>query len=189
MTPNSGVSPYITVSQFLSIKDSRDVGMLASDNNVPLTPTQLQTDPNTLAALAFASGELEAAVLASNRYSVADLQALQGNSQNYMLGLLADIAMFRMYGRRNGPQPSDMVIARYNQAMEVLMNLRQGVAIFAFAEVEAAGNPSNVQMTYWDALNKGMLTARWVRPFGIRNTYRPWWGYGWGGGGGGGCGW
>lgn len=172
MTPNSSSTPYITVNDFLARNDFRDVGQLVNDDNTQSTPSQLQTNPNLAVALAEASGELESACLSSQKYAVADLQNLNGMSLEYMKSILSAIVIYRLYQRRHGPQPSDFVVNSYMKAMDALNQLRSGVAIFSFSEVEAAGNPITQFMTPADWAGLNLLSWRWPRSFGIRNTYQ-----------------
>lgn len=184
MTPNSSAIPYLTVNDFLARCDSRDVGQLVRDDNTQATVTELQTDPNLAAAISYACGELESACLSSQKYAVADLQALNGQSLQYMKGILSAIIIYELYARRNGPQPSDFVMDKYTKAMTALDQMRSGVAIFAFAEVESAGNPITEFMNPGDWLQLNLYSWRNTRQFGIRNTY-----LGRGAGGGGGAAW
>src|SRR5262252_221255 len=103
MTPNSSASPYLTADLFLLLRDIRSIAQWASDDPndplknqpIPVITDALTLDPTTrlpktrqglvvAEKLAAASGMLESAVFRSQRYSTADLIALEGNSATYM---------------------------------------------------------------------------------------------------------
>jgi hypothetical protein len=171
MTPNSGTSPYITAQDMLDFKDNRVLGQLVRDDNTEATPTQLLTDSRLAKGMSFASGQLESAVLQSQHYAVADLQALQGNSLAYMKWILANLTMKWLYGRRGGPEPAKQDMDLFEWAEARLDDIKSGLAIFAFQEVEAAGNPMTEQLTFLEQSGVGYMTFDWQRAFGQRHTY------------------
>jgi hypothetical protein len=191
MIPDSSITPYMSISDFLARKDYRLVAQLAvddPDNLYPLSalPAALYTDINVQTAVAAACGQLESAVLRSNRYMVSDLQALQGVSQAYMKTILSNIAMYEMYGRRSGPNPSSTMMSDYESAIKALNDLAEGIRIFSFNETQQAGLPAVYQMQPYDYIRDNLVTTR-NRSYGlgVRQQMRRWPG---GGGCGGGCG-
>ena len=177
MNSVSSTTSYVSASDFLALKDWRTAAQLCSDdptNPIP-DPTTLSTNTNFLTILNAASGELESAVLRSEIYQVTDLQALTGVSLAYLKKIVCDIAMRLMYSRRPGPNPSETVINDYDKAMDALNNLSNGVRIFSFQQTTQAGLPDVYQMQTWDYINNNLVTARWPRAFGIRQSERRYW--------------
>lgn len=166
LTPDSASAPYLSVADFLALRDYREVGPLATDDTTsPLpTPAQLATNAYVLTALSVASGELEAAVLRGDRYAVADLQALSGNSAAYLKSVVAAVAFQRLRERRGAdvePLPD------YTQALQFLGDLSDGQAVLAFAETQAAGLPMTSHLTLRDRRAIGLVSTI-TRAFGHR---------------------
>ena len=70
------------------------------DDGTQATLTQMETNARLAAALMAASGQVESALLASKRYSVADLEALNGASVQYLKQLVADLAFYKLLTAR-----------------------------------------------------------------------------------------
>lgn len=173
MNPNSSTTSYLSASDFLARKDYRSVAQYCSDDPAaPLSDSdggaQVSASPNLLAAINSACGMLESAALSSRRYSVADLQALDGMSLEYMKMILSNIAMYLIMTRRPGPNPPDTVVAAYEEAMKLLDALSNGERIFAFAEAEEAGLPEVYQMTTADLYRNNVPSVRYGRAWGMR---------------------
>jgi hypothetical protein len=171
-TPNSSSTPYLTVADFLTLKDVRVVGELVRDDGTQLTAAQLATDPNLLNILAAASGEIESALMASERYSTVDLSAPNGNSQVFLKDVAAKLAMYELYARRGAPAPPELVVAGYEQAQDRLAKLATGERVLAFAEVEQAGLPDDNFLNAGDIQRISRFTDSCGRIFGLRNDSR-----------------
>jgi hypothetical protein len=181
MQPNSALTPYLTASQFLLLRDIRTIVQYCSDDprdgfqsaSISVVRAAL-TDPTTpvggvlLQKLMAASGMLESALLRSGRYTAADLLALAGNSAVYMQEVLAALTMYKIATRRPGPELPASVTDAYNEAIKALNDLSEGIRIFAFAEVEAAAVPAVRQSTIIDHVQNNMITARWRPMFADR---------------------
>lgn len=176
LTPNSSLTAYVTPADFLARQDVRAVGMLCSDNNVPITQSALLAgDPNLTAALMDASGEIEAAALIADRYQPGDLQALleqNGVSGAYLKKICSAIAMRFLYDRRDGNVPPQNVIDKYDNAMKFLEEIKNGTVTLAFTESEEAGVPSSAVFTAADLLQANMMTLAYRRTMGNRLNIR-----------------
>lgn len=132
---------YATAADLVKRKDARLLGQLCSDDGTTVPADQLEDDANLLAALDDASGEIEAALLQGQRYTVADLEGLSGNSAAYLARLCCDIAFGYLFDRR----PNFVDDPRYEQAMEnrrkALDRLRLGEHIFNIDSAKEAGVP------------------------------------------------
>lgn len=120
--------------------DVRTLGDIVSDDGIRRSSTDLLTDANLLAALADASGEIEAALLQGRRYSAIDLSGLTGNTQAYLIRLTCTIAWGLLYERRPSYQ-SDLRDDALDRAEEALEKLRRGEHIFNLDENKDAGLP------------------------------------------------
>lgn len=172
LTPNSSLTPYATPADMLVYYDIRPIADLCSDNNTRLgtTPPNPNPDHAIVAAspilaqmLLVASGMVEAALLRADRYGVADLQALDGASQAFLIKLVCDLTMGELYRRR---PDKGMPPPFYTAALEWLEHIASGDRVFAFAETEAAGLPLGVvdsQQTLWQ---RGMMAQRAARYYG-----------------------
>lgn len=173
MNPNSSPSAYLSVADFLARKDERSVAQWASDDpQNPVSVANLPANANVQAAIDAACGMLESAVLRSGRYSVADLQALQGMSLEYMKKILSDIAMYNLIGRRPGPAPPETALSSYEEAIKALNDLSDGIRIFAFREAELAGVSSTKKFSTIDYQANNLIPYRWTRAFGVRQGSR-----------------
>ena len=171
-TPDSSQSSFITVAQFLNRKDWRAVAQLCMDDGTQATEASLATNQNLLTILMEASGEVESSLVASNRYSVADLQAVNGVSQTYLQGIVADIAMYKCFGRRDAPGPPETVMQQYAEALTKIENLRNGTTVLSFIENKEAGVATNEYMQVPDLLNLNLFSNSCSRSLGNRNAFR-----------------
>jgi hypothetical protein len=172
MTPNSSSASYLTSSDFLLRKDVFTAGDLVRDDGSQATSAELATDLTLGALLKQASGMVEAACVAGNRYLPTDLQALVsagGNGAEYLKGIIADIAAHLLTARRW--RFSGDTLKPYEQALEILKALRNGDSVFPFVEAEAAGVADSQFYTQAD-IDRLNLISRDTRVFGIRNSYK-----------------
>jgi hypothetical protein len=166
-TCNSAANPYATPADFILFIDVNVPGLLSRDDGGQNSATQLQTDPYLAAALAVASGEVEAAMMVSKRYSTDDLQALTGNALWLLKSLVCGLAIQHMRWRRAQLEQALMPIA--DHALKTLQALHDGKEIFAFEETEQAGLPSIFQMMPADFfVNLPTLLTNQTRYWGYR---------------------
>ena len=120
---------YATPADFLARYDARIVGDIVADDGVQVSSSGLLTDPNLLASLADASGDVESACLFGERYTPDDLAALTGNSQSLLKRIVCDVAMAYLLKRRPSADPQND-IARLEAAERILERLRKGEQVF-----------------------------------------------------------
>jgi phage gp36-like protein len=169
LTPLSGTTAYATPADLIARYDKRDIAQWASDTGLPITETKLPNDLNVLAALADASGDIEAACLMSDRYLPQDLGALQGNSQNLLKRLTCELAIGYLYERRlrRGEESEP---AAYKRGLETLERLRKGEWVFGFVEHGDAGVVSHQVEAAGDVEARNMTTFLSARYFGRRSN-------------------
>jgi hypothetical protein len=170
-TPDSSLVPYATPQQALQFLDVRQVGDLISDQGIRVQPAQIvgdmthPPDPNFLAALEAASGEVESACLVSQRYRPADLQALIGVSAVMLQKIVARLAMADLHWRR---YPDKDLPAAGVWAHDMLQKLRDGHRIFGTLEAEAAGNLEQQFLDLGTIQTVNLSTLQTQRYFGVR---------------------
>lgn len=165
-TVNSTSSPYCTPAQYLKYADARTTGDLVGDVGQRVDPPTLLTDAVLAAALLRASGDVEAACLAGERYLPADLTALAGTAGGeYLAGLVADLALGYLYRRRpdKGKAPGAV-----EDALAKLAALKSGEAVFGIVEVEQAGRGSHEVETASDVEDRALTATEMSRYFGTR---------------------
>lgn len=170
-TSASGSEPYASPADYLARVDVGLTGDLVRDDGTRASPAQLLTDPNLAAALADASGMVEAEALASGRYTAADLQALAGNSEALLKRIVCGLAVQCLRWRRGIAESSEYPL--YAEALKWLEALHEGRAIFAFSETINAGLPVTERMQPFDYLyNLPTLVTNNSRYWGLRANRR-----------------
>lgn len=175
MSAASGTDPYCSVDQLVGFVDERAVRQLLSDTDAPYAGDL--TESTVLASiLRRSSGEVESAACAGQRYLIDDtrndLADLTGNSAEFLAGLVADLAFFRLWSRR--PNNDLKLPASCEQAQEFLERLRLGERVFGNLEDQEAAAISADQESASDVLARGGPTVIAERFFGVRsNRYSP----------------
>lgn len=134
------MAAYATPADMMLRFDRGDIGQLCSDDKNIVSPQDLPNNPVCLTALQDAAGEIEAALLVSNRYSVADLQALTGNSLSVLVSMNCLVAMRRLTDRRFGWNPEKSKAIREASDTQ-LEKLRKGENTFNIQAAMDAGEP------------------------------------------------
>lgn len=158
---------YATVVDLTDRYDSRDLGDLASDSNATVSETALKSDRKVLAALADASGEIDAALLVGNRYTPMELANVTGFSKSHLTRITCDIAAARIMARRMG-RDVEKVKAMNELAEGHLERLRKGENVFNLTDQKSAGNPSATGLSvveYSDPNTSNLIRDR------VRNYY------------------
>jgi hypothetical protein len=137
-TVNTSLTSYAPAAEILKRGDWRVFADLCSDTGARLaTSAVVLTDPNFLALLLDASGELEAACLVSQRYQPVDLAALTGVAQARLYRLLYRLMVLLAYERRPDRQLEQPWLQE--KVEQDLQALREGQRIFSFTETQDAG--------------------------------------------------
>lgn len=172
LTLGSAASSYCTAAEFLKLYDVRTVGELVKDDGTAASAVDLAADANLSAALGLASGWVESACLAGERYAPADLTALAASATvggNFLRSLVADLAFGHLRQRRGFPADDHPPFVR---AGLVLEQLRRGARIFPFVETREAGRPEVHRLTRDEILDRNQVSSN-TRIFGRRQRERP----------------
>lgn len=123
------MAAYAEPSDLVNRLELPTIQRLISDDGHDVPEEDLATDAKLLAALEDASGDVEAAMLVGQRYSVADLEALTGNSLATLKRITCTIALAYLLERR--PTVHLEQSQRYlERAQQYLEQLRAGSRIF-----------------------------------------------------------
>lgn len=134
------LTAYAQPSDLQAYCDWREVGELISDSTEQLSPIDQLTHPNVIKALNRGAGELESAFLVSGRYTIAQLQALTGNSLELLIGANCDLALYWIYNRK--PLLNQEKWKLYREVHDTLIKkLQDGTNVFNVQVNIDAGTP------------------------------------------------
>lgn len=165
-TPLSTSTPYATTSDLFDYHDSNQVGDFIAQGSAPRPSLASMLDATSAAGKLLtrfgllASGRIESTCLIGKRYTPADLQALLATataSRESLVKLCCDL-MFWYCAQRKQPGTADPKnVPGALEALEMLKALRDGEAIFGFAESADAGLPAVVQAQPTQLLTPNVL--------------------------------
>lgn len=160
------MAAYASAADLIARKDVRTLGDLASDSGVRVIEGSLSGNAKITAVLEDASGLIEAGLLQGERYSVADLAALTGNSQSYLKRLTCDIAFWLLWDRKPSYRPDDHSRASaFEECHKALELLRKGQHIFDVDAVKDAGLPDVQTPTLQQYQNRNLMVERLRGPY------------------------
>ena len=177
MTVNSASASFATPAQFAVLFDWRTFAQLASDTDVPVpSSAAFQSSPVTAAVLQVAAGLIEMAATVSARYDPADLTILATatpitNGGYALIQMNAALAAAEFFKRRFESVP-DAIAKVVTDAQDKLAALADGVAIFAFAQVQQAGVLTDYKETPTDVEARNLPSYIAQRVFGRRANRR-----------------
>lgn len=168
-TPISSTVSYATSADLQARKDLRQIEDFILDNGTRATAAQAANSPNVTAALMDASGMIEMSCIRGEKYTVSDLQSLNGAGKNILVKLCVELAWWCLTSRRLSKQqlPPEAL-----WAFSVLDDLSSGAKIFPLAAQAEAGIPNEgiMQNSDWNYLNLASQQAR--RFLGVRANRR-----------------
>lgn len=179
-TLTTSSSTYCSAAEFLKRYDARTIADLCSDSGTPVGGagaaisaiiTALASDANLAEILLAASGKLEAACMAGQRYTQADLALIVGSTGatgSYLKSIVADIALPMCYRRR--PDITMPTFPQVEEAERILNALSQGLRIFGLQEVMDAGHIDHEMDDVEDVRNRYLVTYHAKRLFGTRSN-------------------
>lgn len=153
------MAAYATPADLAQRYDVRTLLELPSDTNEAIDSGDLDDNAILLMVLEDASGQVEAALLAGQRYSAADLEDLTGNPLGLLKRLVCQIAFTFLEERRGGLDP-DQFEKRMQWPNDMLDRLRRGENIFGITEVLEASVPSREVATPASVEAAGLMRSR-----------------------------
>ena len=152
---------YATPAQLLERFDYRNIQHLVADGGTLPTEAALLLDPIVLASLDDASGMVDAAMRAGDRYRAADLAALTGNAAKHLARITCDMAYLYLVDRQGYGGGQNPQIERLRERIKQYMDdLRKGVDIFDIAGVAEAGVVSTSGPTTQQINDLNLITRR-----------------------------
>jgi hypothetical protein len=146
---------WLTPTQLLLYVPEQTVGDLLSDTVGQTTPQygrdEILAHPALLEQLDAAMGQVAAACLSGNRYSIAELDALTSLHAAHLRHVTAVVAIVGLSERRPGLHEG-YIDAKRKQALEYLTQLRDGADLFSLGDgsTEGAAVPDMTAMTAVD---------------------------------------
>ncbi|MFG0261028.1 MAG: hypothetical protein ACF788_01365 [Novipirellula sp. JB048] len=142
---------YATGTDLVSRYDIDLIGDLASDDRESQDRDTIPTHPHVVTALADASGEVDAALLAGGRYTVDQLSSLEGSSQSYLKSIVCGLAMAALHERRPEAVDATLIERLTKKARDAVHALHRGDNVFGIPEHITAGQvhtsgPSAIQL-------------------------------------------
>jgi hypothetical protein len=182
MTPTTSTSPFCTALQMLLWCDWQVVADLCHDglgdrpSRAALLDQTKGPGQVLYEHLLAASGELQTATLAGNRYTATDLAALVtagGSGGKYLARLVAGLARWSLQQRRHPESADPEKVPGAKQAQAVLEMLKNGERILPFEEAAAAGGGPTSTPLYDEATEPGggRTVSRASRVFDTREGY------------------
>lgn len=133
---------YATPAQMLQRFDYRMIGDLVADDGTQVSSANLLTDANLQAALDDASGAIDGALRASDRYTETELSSLS-QTDKHLVRITCDITVLYLVDRRphaiRMTEILERILARAAQHIE---DLRSGKNILDINAHDNAGSPT-----------------------------------------------
>ena len=168
------MAAFATATDMIARYDSRTLGDLVADDGARVPEGALASDSKMTAALNSATGELKAALLQGERYTVTELESLTAESQAFLVDLTCRVAFWRLWSRKPYSQSFDGVrqVAKseYTDALEML---RTGAHVFELDDQIQAGHPKVDTITRAEIREHNLVVdiARNGRFYPRRRTY------------------
>tara|TARA_Y100000310_G_scaffold199050_1_gene199033 strand:- start:3960 stop:4466 length:507 start_codon:yes stop_codon:yes gene_type:complete len=151
--------------------DATVIKDLVSDTGEPVD--DVTGDDKVLAALADASGRVDAALLTGGLYSTDDLEGFTGNNLALLKRITCELAMAYLLGRRQEKYGDDYFRRINKSAEEYLERLRKGERLFGLPASIRAGLPNVDGMTAIEYENLNLLPDRTREFYPHRQTRLP----------------
>jgi phage gp36-like protein len=164
--------PRATGDDLVKRYDIDLIGDLATDERETLDRDDVPTHPRVIAALEDADGEIEAALLAGGRYTIADLNGLSGNALSHYKRISCSIAMAFLFEARPGMRP-EVAEAIAKQSREHVQALRRGENVFGIPAVTSSGILEYATVSVSTIENRNTLPDRMPRFFPGANQRHP----------------
>lgn len=145
-----------TVADLLLRYDANDIGDLVSDVGDQVSPADLLANEVALAAIGDAQGDVDSALLAGNRYTVAEITGLTGNSESKLKRIECGRAMYYLLCRRPSFDP-ERLDEFDSWTRKQLERLRKGENVFDLEDQKDAGVLSHAVQTIQSVANMNLI--------------------------------
>ena len=165
---------YADAEDLVARFDAKVIGDMAADDGKTIAESDLGSDAKVTAALASASGQVNAAVTRGNRYLIADLTALTGDDLAFLKDIVCKIAYVNLDARKQYTQSNENTTAMREEYNIWLEHLSNGDWIFGVDGTKDAGLLNVDTITRVDIRNNWEL---WVDKgrghiYPTRRTYK-----------------
>jgi len=148
------MAAYADASDMIARYDSRTLGELVKDDGQREEEVDLATNGKMTTALSTATGHVNAACLRGNRYTVAELEALTGESAEYLNDIVCAQAFWILWRRR--PYGDDALRKAAKEEADVAVDqLRSGDMVFDITAQKDAGIPQI------DTIARATISSEW----------------------------
>lgn len=165
--------PYASAQDLLDRFDARRIGdlILDDDKSARATVGQILSSAVVSVALTDASGMVDAACQAGEKYTQADLTNMAGTGLNLLKWITCSLAYGLLVRRRGHNAPDLQTLApQFYEAQKYLEALRLGEVIFPLEANEEAGIPQNVVLS---KNSKSLMLTAASRYFGLLSADFP----------------
>lgn len=165
---------YATPDDMIARFDVRTLGDLSADDGSQVSASGLATNAKIIACLSDASGQVEAACLQGERYTIEDLGGLTGDSESFLVRIVCDLALGYLWRRKLYVEENAARLESVQRADEHLTRLRSGEWVFDVTEVKEAGRAKVRTITRQEVSNNYHLFVDRVRGklYPRRRSYR-----------------
>lgn len=138
------MTSYAAPADMLARFDWEPIGDLLGQHGEQFSANDLLTNTRLLTFLADASGDIESALMVGNRYTIAQLQALTGNSQNLLIRTTCEIALAYCYEFKANLTEQQLEVLKHWQEIKRghLERLANGENVFNIPVTLTAQTPS-----------------------------------------------
>jgi phage gp36-like protein len=157
-----------TVNNLIDRFDVRELGQLASDTNIPLNATQLQTATPVLAALQDATGVLMSALYVAFKYTQSDIDIILNDQDTgpdaddslaLLVRIVCDLAVVYLAQRRGRSYKEKFPLVQ--ESLDLIQKLRNGERVLNLMDKEKAGLTQQAIVTVCDQVNAGLVQTAW----------------------------
>jgi len=162
---------YATGDDLVAYYDAKTIGMMLLDNGTSVAAASVADHAVVARMLLLASGSVNAALMASKRYTADDLTTLSESSAEHLRQVVCDVAMYHL-SRRRMDTNTDRTEAMRKLAEAHLERLRKGELILEVDAVKDAGVIDHATLTQADLTSGVELVRDRVGYYPQRRTSR-----------------
>lgn len=150
------LTAYASPANLQAYCDWREVGELITDSNETLSGNDQTTNPILIELLNLGAGEIEANLMVSGMYTIAQLQALTGNSLELLIAMNCSLTLFWIYNRKPLQNQEKWKLYR-EMRKEALKDLSTGINVFNITANINAGTPEAKGLSTVEYADSGLV--------------------------------
>lgn len=169
-TATGSDTPYCDGEDLASFIDGTLLGQLVVDNGV--ADTDPYNNAKYLEMVKAACGELESAAMVGGKYTADMLANMSGNAKSFRNSIIAGIVIGYMRDRRVVVREDEL--KQYVRSSKLLKDLREGIKIFPFQEIQDARTMSSRDESPQAQARRNTVVSEASRFFGGDGGYCNW---------------